>query len=279
MKAEALHAILTEHANVDLEQLDLLFKRLPKDATVAQFRSLLIKSGLLGYNEIMTLFITKGLAPKGKALITKIKSEQKQVTEFKPKSHVQKHHIIDTEVTSVVDISNGGLHIEIPTPTESQLTFHHSDEKQAVMLALEMVQMGDPAEAEIVLLETIDSFKNSEAAMQCLCWLYLATGHVELIHQWASRNLDNNQGDTLTLELLSLADQILGKHLMASARYQRLLSKDKVKSSWYILLARSQEASQCTLEAIENYKIYLAIGKDPKLIDFAKTRLQELNRK
>ncbi|MFQ3229348.1 tetratricopeptide repeat protein [Reinekea sp.] len=279
MKAVALYSILSEHANVDQVQLDLLFNQMPKDATVSQFRNLLVKSGLLEYNEIMSLFITKGLAPRGKALVSKLKAEQAKVIEFKPTGHEQKFHITDTEITSTIDISNGLLPVEIPPPVESQLEFRHSDEKQAVLLALEMAQMGDPAEAEIILLETIESFENSVAAMQCMCWLYLATGHVELIHQWASRNLDHHQGDTLTLELLSLADQILGKHLLASARYQRLLSKDKVKSSWYILLAKSQEASQCIPEAIENYKIYLAIGKDPKLIDFAKTRLQELNRK
>lgn len=279
MKADALHAILKEHAKVDTVQLDLVYDRLPEDATVAQYRTALVKSGILKYNEIMTLFITKGLVPKGQHFVDRIENERQKTKTNTPIKHDPK--LLgddDLTVNFEVDITNGQLPVEIPTPKSSDLHFKSSDEKQAVLLALDMAKSGDPAEAEVILLETIESFENSLAAMQCLCWLYLATGHAELILVWARRNLDKNQSDTLTLELLSIAEQILGKHLLATARYQRLLQKDKVKSSWYFLLARAQEESQCTQEAIENYKIYLAIGKDPKQREYAQSRLEELRR-
>ncbi|MBU2863492.1 hypothetical protein KO489_06525 [Reinekea forsetii] len=279
MKADALHAILSEHAKVDTNQLDMLYAQLPEDATVAQYRALIIKSGLLKYNDIMTLFITKGLVPKGQNFVDRIATERKKTRSQTPLKHDPKLVGDDLTVNLEVDITNGKLPIEIPTPNSSDLHFNSSDEKQAVLLALDMAKHGDPAEAEVILLETIESFENSLAAMQCLCWLYLATGHADLILGWARRNLDKNQSDTLTLELLSIAEQILGKHLLATARYQRLLQKDKVKSSWYFMLARAQEESQCTQEAIENYKIYLAIGKDPKQRDYAQSRLEELSRK
>ncbi|MDN3650621.1 hypothetical protein QWZ13_17080 [Reinekea marina] len=279
MKADALHAILSEHAKVDTNQLDMLYAQLPEDATVAQYRALIIKSGLLKYNDIMTLFITKGLVPKGQNFVDRIATEREKTRSQTPLKHDPKLAGDDLTVNLEVDITNGKLPIEIPTPNSSDLHFNSSDEKQAVLLALDMAKHGDPAEAEVILLETIESFENSLAAMQCLCWLYLATGHADLILGWARRNLDKNQSDTLTLELLSIAEQILGKHLLATARYQRLLQKDKVKSSWYFMLARAQEESQCTQEAIENYKIYLAIGKDPKQRDYAQSRLEELSRK
>lgn len=279
MKADALHAILSEHAKVDTKQLDMLYAQLPEDATVAQYRALIIKSGLLKYNDIMTLFITKGLVPKGQNFVDRIATEREKTRSQAPLKHDPKLVGDDLTVNLEVDITNGQLPIEIPTPNSSDLHFNSSDEKQAVLLALDMAKHGDPAEAEVILLETIESFENSLAAMQCLCWLYLATGHADLILGWARRNLDKNQSDTLTLELLSIAEQILGKHLLATARYQRLLQKDKVKSSWYFMLARAQEESQCTQEAIENYKIYLAIGKDPKQRDYAQSRLEELSRK
>jgi tetratricopeptide (TPR) repeat protein len=279
MKAIELHKVLTEHSKVDLEQLNVLYEQLPSKATVAQYRELLVKSGLLRYGEIMTLFISKGLAPRSRTLLEKLSNERKSSTTFKPTAHQQKFHLGDAELVPEIAVAEGHLPINIPPPTEDRLTFHHSDEKQAILLALEMAVQGDPGEAEVILLETIDSFENSEAAMQCLCWLYLATGHAELIHRWASRNLANHQEDTLTLELLSLAEQILGKHLLATSHYQQLLRKDRVKSSWYVLLAASQEASHCFQEAIENYRIYLAVGKDPKLQAYAKSHLHELSRK
>jgi hypothetical protein len=115
--------------------------------------------------------------------------------------------------------------------------------------------------------------------MTCLCWVYLSTGHADLARQWANRSLACRQSDSFMAELLPLSELASGKFLLASAHYQQLLRKEKVKSLWYILLAVSQEATQCIDDALENYKIYLAVGKDKNIQKYILTHLKELSYK
>ena len=127
------------------------------------------------------------------------------------------------------------------------------------------------------MLETLDSFDNSLAAIQVLVWVYLCTGHNDLSENWAKEILASGNGTQQMMELLCLSEQLQNKHLLASAHYQKLIQQKRVKSIWYLLLAYSQEKSNCLKEAADNYKIYARIGSDETLKEFAQQHLQELS--
>jgi len=277
MKASELLETLLSHSSVNADKVQSVYDSLPKSATIRDFRTEIVNQELMTYTEVMTLFITKNLLPRSKGLLSRIEKDRESKVHHKPKTHQQKFHIGENEdLVADVVLASGMLPVHIPAPDFSKLKFHHSDEKQAVMLAVEMVNLGEINEAEIILLETLDSFSESDAAIQTLCWVYICTGHNDQIEHWANNSLKDKRGGLLTLELLCLAEQLQNKHLLAAAHYQKLLRLKQVKSLWYVLIAYSQEQSQCLSEAAENYNIYITIGSDAQLKQFAQQHLNEL---
>lgn len=278
MQASALHQVLIDHANVEHSQLNQVFERLPAAATVADYRSALVKAGILPYSTIMRLFFTHGLALKAKTVIKKIQNQRDKQVHFKPAVHEQKFKITEDDVLSpTIALASDLLTLNIPPPKADDLAYSHSDERQAVQLAVDIAKQGDAKDAEQILLETLDTFKHSSAAMQSLCWLYLSTAHGGMVQRWAKKELAIHPDNPYTLELLSMTEQVLGKHFLASAHYQKLLKQARVKPIWYLLLALSQDYGACHRDANENYKIYLRIGKDERIKSFAEQQLKRLS--
>jgi len=277
MNAADLYESLLSHTKVDQERLNAIFINLPRGASVTTFRNAILEQGLLPYTEVMGVFVNNFLLPRSRKLLNTIKAKKLAHSHFKPESHKQKFHLKDMRIIDpVVALAEGTLEVPVPVLDKEQLNFQSSDEKQAVMLAIDLAAVGETNETEIVLLETLDTFTKSEAAIQALCWLYLCSGLPQQAEQWALSFLATQRGGSLTVELLSLAQQVQNKHLLASAYYQKLLRQTRVRSQWYLLLAYSQEQSQCPNEALENYKIYSTIGQDESFKAFAATHSKRL---
>jgi tetratricopeptide (TPR) repeat protein len=279
MKAELLLQTLLEQPDLDHTKIQAIYDQLPSDAKIAEFRHLLVEENIMSYIQVMKIFVQKTLLPKGNILLEKIEHDRSQRVHHKPERHVQKFFIQDDDqFISDIAFSAGDLPVHIPHPKLDEMAFKHSDEKQAVMLAVEMVELGELNEAEIVLLETLESFKDSTAAILILCWTYLSTGHAHQSEFWAKTFIKEGNPDQRAMELLCLAEQVQNKHLLASAHYQKLIQLKRVKSIWYLLLAYSLERSNCLQEAAENYQIYTKVAHNPTLKNFANLHLQELTR-
>ncbi|WP_320827283.1 hypothetical protein [Reinekea sp.] len=277
MDAAELYESLLSHTKVDQERLNAIFIKLPRGASVGTFRTEILHQGLLPYTEVMGVFVNNFLLPRSRKLLNTIKQKRLAHSYFKPESHKQKFHLKDMRILDpVVALAQGTLAIPIPPLDKEQFTFQSSDEKQAVLLAIDLVAVGEINETEIVLLETLDTFSQSEAAIQVLCWLYMCSGLPQQAEHWALNFLATQRGGSFTIELLSLAQQVQNKHLLASAYYQQLLRQSQVRSQWYLLLAYSQEQSQCPTEALQNYKTYSTVGQDESFKTFAATHSKGL---
>jgi tetratricopeptide (TPR) repeat protein len=278
MKASVLLDTLMQQESLDHERIQQVYDALPTNALVNDFRNALIEHQVMGLSEVMNIFIDHTLLPRSKTILTKLESDRKSRIHHKPEGHQQKFHIAeDDRLVEDIAFNAGELPIHIPSPNLQHYNYGSSDEKQAVMLAIELATMGELNEAEVVLLETLESFNNSLASILVLVWVYLCTDHKDQSEKWARRLLDQGVMNAQMMELLCLAEQLQNKHLMACSHYQKLLSAKKVKSIWYLLLAYSQEKSRCFQEAIENYRIYAHIGKDEQLKAYAQQHLQELS--
>ncbi|WP_320823119.1 hypothetical protein [Reinekea sp.] len=277
MDAAELYESLLIHTAVDRERLDAIFIALPQGAAVGYLRDEILKHGLLSYAEVMGVLVNNILLPRSRKLLTTVKQKRLQHSHFKPKSHNQKFYLRDMEILDpMASLAAGSLAVAIPMLDRAQCSFQSSDEKQAVLLALDLADEGELNETEVVLLETLDTFSDSEAAIQVLCWLYLCCDLPQQTEYWAMSFLAKHRAGSLTLELLSLAQQVQNKHLLATAYYQKLLRAARVRSQWYLLLAYSQEQSHCPTEALENYKIYSTIGLDESFRAFAATHSKGL---
>jgi hypothetical protein len=277
MKAIVLLETLLSQPDLDHDRIQAAYDVLPETARIADLRSELISQNVMSYVEIMNLFVNANLLPRSKTLLKKIETDRKARVHFKPETHQQKFHVKEEDrMISDVAFAGGALPIHIPVPELDKIKFHHSDEKQAVMLAVEMAELGELTEAEIVLLETLESFTNSTAAILVLCWVYLCTGHTDQSEHWAKTFIKNGIPDQRAMEFLCLAEQLQNKHLLASSHYQKLLQLKQVKSIWYLLMAYSLEKSNCMHEAADNYTIYTTVGSDTELKNFATQHLKEL---
>jgi len=276
MNAEILLNALLSDDSINKEGIKSVFDTLPSDATVNDFRRAIIRQKLMTYTQVMAAFLNYELLPRSKSVLNRLEQKRNARTHFEPERHVHKFHVTENDqLAQQVLFDGNNIRVEIPEPNTSELTFASSDEQQAVVLAMEMAKMGEATEAEIILLETLDSFDTSHPAMKVLCWLYLCTDHAERVESWADLILQSVD-DQIALELLTLAEQSQSKHLLAVAHFQKLLQLRKVKTVWYLLLAFSLEKTQCLKEAMDNYRIYITITQDKDLKLIAEKHLKEL---
>lgn len=277
MKASILLDTLLAQPDLDKKKIQLVYDSLPANAKVNDFRSALINADVMTFTEVMNIFVKHTLLPRSETLLNKLEMDRQNVVHHKPEGHKQKFHISENDqLVESVAFASGDLPVQIPKPNANQFSFQHSDEKQAVMLAIELATMGELHESEIILLETLDSFDQSLSAIQVLIWVYLCTGHNDQSENWAKEMMAAGHSSQQVLELLCLAEQLQNKHLLACAHYQKLIQQKRVKSIWYLLLAYSQEKSNCPKEATDNYRIYSRIGSDESLKSFAQQHIQEL---
>ena len=275
MKATTLLEALLAEPDLPHDEIQKVFDQLPEGTSLTVFRSALIDQKVLSYSQAMNIFITKTLLPKSQNLLSTLEQKRQQQAHFKPVEHQQKYHIDDDDkMRNSVPLFSGEVEIDIPMPDIKKLHFVQSDEKQAVTLALELINMGELKEVELILLETLESFENSQAAAEVLAWVYLCTGHFSDSENCAKSAIDAGLNNQEILELLALAEQLQNKHMLATAQYQKLLQLERVKSLWYLLIAYSQERSNCQREAAENYQIYAAIGNNPDLKEVAVQHLR-----
>lgn len=280
MDAAALLESLLTQPDLPHAEIQRVFESLPANASLNDFRNTLVEQNVVRYSQVMTVFIEKNLLPKSKNLLQKLETKRQSQTHFKPPKHKQKYHIEkDDKLNNRLYLLSGIVEIEIPTPKVNDLAYVQSDEKQAVMLALDLVSMGELNEVELILLETLESFKNSQAAAEVLAWLYLCTEHFEQSEICAKTAIEHGLDNQEILELLALAQQMQNKHLLAISQYQKLLQLERVKSLWYLLIAYSQERSNCLNEAVENFQIYSAIGQDPDLKRIAEKQRRAIKAK
>lgn len=278
MKADSLLETLLSQPGLDHERIQAVFDSLDEGARISEFRHALADANVMSYMQVMKIFVNKTLLPKSQTLLKKIEVHRKENVHHKPQTHVQKFHVTE-EDRFVTDLAfaGGELKIPVPSPDLSEMKFNHSDEKQAVMLAVEMMELGELTESEIILLETLESFTDSVPAILVLCWVYLCTGHESQAEYWAKSLIASGKPDKFAMEILCLAEQVQAKHLVAVGHYQKLAQLKQTKSIWYLLMAYSQERANCPLEATENYHIYNSIGKDGPLKQFTRQHLQELS--
>lgn len=276
--ADKLFDVLNEHSDIDKTLLQFMFNELPKDATLGDFREELIDAGLISYHQLMRLSFIHLMLPRSKALLAKLAEHRKNRTVFAAPTHEQKYFLDEeSKLGTSVLLGDTGLELPVPEPDLTDFNFLHSDEKQAVMLAVEIANLGELNEAELILLETRDSFPASAASLQTLCWIYLATENYKQVEIWANDLLDDHPGNLFCLRVLALAEQLSNKHLMATSHLQQMLQREEIDPLWYFLLAYSQQKTSCTADAIDNYQIYLKIGRNKNIRQFAEQQVDELS--
>lgn len=262
---------------VDENRLQSVLESLPNNASVETFRKAIIDKKLMTLSEVMHVHFESVLLPESKKLLRKIKDQRANKTHHKPSVHKQKFLITeDNSFNNQITLVDGELVVKVPDLDSNNFQFDHSDEKQAIMLAIDLAKMGEVMESETILLETLDSFNNSLPAMHCLCWLYLCTQQENEVEGWSKQYTQHAKSIDQVWEISALAYQLRNKHLLATAQYQKLVQINPAKSLWYLLLAYSQEKSLCFEEARENFQIYSSIGTNEELKELAQSHLGKL---
>lgn len=275
---EELLNVLIEHTGIDRALLKSVYRELPADADLNAFRSKLLDSQLISYEQLMSLSIQEYLVPKTKALLAQLFEDEKQLSNFDQPVEEKKFHLDGvTELKPTFMLGNTQLELAVPKTDISKLVFQHSDEKQAIMLAMDMCTMGEVKEAELILIETVDSFPESTAAQITLCWLYFSAGKFKQVEEWAQHLLDIRPTSILGLWFQAQAEQLNSNHRAAITHFQNLVKLKKAMPLWHLLLGYSLQQTGANDAAVECYRTFLNLGNFGEQSKFAIEQVKELS--
>lgn len=277
MATNRLYQVLIEHSGLDRGTLDSLVADLDDPDDARALGSRVVERGLMSFSAIMELALTHDLFPRTEAVLKRLTEARRRHQVIKPQKHSTRYKLSgDEHVVETLDIKQAGVSVPIPQPNLSLYSAISTDERQVVEMAVELVNIRQYQEAEMFLIDARDEFPGSVRVSVVLIWLYLRCHCLTEARTICASALTKQRDDVNLMEFAGLADQALGKHLLAINHYHKLICLPRAKPIWYLLLAISLERARLYMDAGHNYRIFMSLSSPDDLRTYAESRLNHL---
>jgi tetratricopeptide (TPR) repeat protein len=221
----------------------------------------------------MEIALKYDLFPQADAILKRLATIRQNQQSIKPTRHTTKYLLGDEDVpVDQVELIGIGVNIPIPVPNVKSFRDSSTDEKQVADMAFELAMMNQLQEAEMFMIDALEEFPESMRITVMLSWHYCRSQHFKEAMQHCHNGLKINPSVYHLVEYLGIAEQALGKHLLAINHFQKLVSLERVKPIWYLQLAVSLERARLSMDAQHNYQTFLTLNDDPELEQFAQQR-------
>jgi tetratricopeptide (TPR) repeat protein len=268
-----LYKLLRDHSNLSLEALNQHQSALLDPDDGRELGGRLINANLITLSAIMEIALKYDLFPQADAILKRLATIRQNQQTIKPTRHTTRYLLSEDDVpVDQVELIEIGVSIPIPVPNMKSFRDSSTDEKQVADMAFELARMNQIQEAEMFMIDALEEFPNSMRITIMLSWHYCRCQHFKEAMQHCHNGLKNNASVFPLVEYLGIAEQALGKHLLAINHFQKLVSLARVKPIWHLQLAVSLERARLSIDARQNYQAFLSINADPELEQFAQQR-------
>lgn len=268
-----LYQLLKDHSGLNLEVLEQHYLALDEPDDDRELGDRLIKARLIKLSDIMEIALKYELFPRADSVLKRLATARKRHQVIKPQTHTTRYRISEDDVpVDLIELIDIGVNLPIPTPNLKSFRDTSKDEKQVADMAFELAKMNQVQEAEMFMIDALGEFPKSMRIMVLLAWHYCRCQHFDEAIKCCQNGLKLNPSVFPLVEYMGIAEQALGKHLLAINHFQKLACLPRVKPIWYMQLAVSLERARLSMDARQNYKTFLAMNTDPELQQFALQR-------
>lgn len=268
-----LYELLKDHSDVSLDVLEQHYRDLDDRNDERELGRRLILAGQIKLSGIMEIALRHDLFPKADSVLRRLAEARQRSRVIKPSTHTTRYRISEDDVpVDQIALVGIGVNLPIPTPNLTGFRDTSTDEKQVADMAFDLAQMNQIQEAEMFLIDAQEEFPDSMRIFVLLAWHYCRCQHFKAAIECCQAGLAVNDSVTPLLEYMGIAEQALGKHLLAINHFQKLACLPRVKPIWYMQLALSLERARLNMDARLNYQTFLALNQDPELQQFAQQR-------
>ncbi|MEP4545943.1 MAG: hypothetical protein ABJ000_07170 [Saccharospirillum sp.] len=268
-----LYELLKDHSNLNLEVLEQHYLALDNEDDERELGRRLILAGLIKLSGIMEIALQYDLFPKADSVLRRLAETRQRHQVIKPKTHTTRYRVSEDDVpVDQIELIDIGVNLPIPTPNLKSFRDTSTDEKQVTDMAYELAQMNQVQEAEMFMIDAQEEFPKSMRIFVLLAWHYCRCQHFKDAIKCCHAGLKLNPSVFPLVEYMAIAEQALGKHLLAINHFQKLACLPRVKPIWYMQLALSLERARLSMDAKQNYQMFLALNTDPELQQFAQQR-------
>lgn len=268
-----LYELLKDHSNLNLEVLEQHYLALDNEENERELGKRLIQDGQIKLSGIMEIALKYDLFPKADALLRRLAEARQRHQVIKPETHTTRYRISEDDIpVDQIELIDIGVNLPIPTPNLRSFRDTSTDEKQVADMAFELAQMNQVQEAEMFLIDAQEEFPKSMRIFVLLAWHYCRCQYFKDAIRCCQAGLKLNPSVFPLIEYMGIAEQALGKHLLAINHFQKLACLPRVKPIWYMQLAVSLERARLNMDARQNYQTFLALNTDPELQQFAQQR-------
>jgi tetratricopeptide (TPR) repeat protein len=269
-----LYHLLKDHSDLSLDVLDQYQAALPDPDDERELARRLIQAKIVTLSVIMEIALKHDLYPKADEILRRLALIRQNHQSIKPTPHTTRYLIAEDDVpVDEVELVEIGVTIPIPALNLKSFRETSTDEKQVAEMAFELAKMDQVQEAEMFMIDALDEFPKSMRIKVMLAWHYCRCQQFKQAMKHCHNGLKLNPSLFPLVEYLGLAEQALGKHLLAINHFQKLVSLTRVKPIWYLQLAVSLERARLNKDAAHNYQVFLSLNVDPELEQFAKQRI------
>lgn len=269
-----LYELLKDHSNLNLEVLEQHYLALNNRDDERELGKRLIQDGQIKLSGMMQIALKYDLFPRANSLLRRLAEARQRHQVIKPTPHTTRYRTSEDDVpVDQIKLIDIGVNLPIPTPNLKSFRDTSTDEKQVADMAFELAQMNQVQEAEMFLIDAQEEFPKSMRIFVLLAWHYCRCQHFKDAIRCCQAGLKLNPSVFPLVEYMGMAEQALGKHLLAINHFQKLACLARVKPIWYMQLALSLERARLSMDARQNYQTFLALNTDPELQQFAQQRL------
>ncbi|WP_028669211.1 hypothetical protein [Saccharospirillum impatiens] len=268
-----LYELLKDHSNISLQALEQHYHTLVNEDDERELGRRLIQARQIKLSGIMEIALKHDLFPKADSLLRRLAEARQRHQVIKPNTHTTRYRITEDNLpVDQIELIDIGVNLPIPTPSLKSFRDTSTDEKQVADMALELAQMNQAQEAEMLMIDALEEFPKSMRIRVLLAWHYCRCQQFKDAITCCQNGLKLNPSVYPLVEYMALAEQALGKHLLAINHFQKLACLPRVKPIWYMQLALSLERARLNMDAKQNYQTFLALNNDPELQQFAQQR-------
>lgn len=268
-----LYELLKDHSNLSLEVLEQYYLALDNEDDERELGRRLILAGLIKLSGIMEIALQHDLFPKADSVLRRLAEARRRHQVIKPKAHTTRYRVSDDDVpVDQIELIDIGVNLPIPVPNLTSFRNTSTDEKQVADMAFELAKMNQVQEAEMFMIDALEEFPKSMRIFVLLAWHYCRCQHFKDAIRCCQAGLKLNPSVFPLVEYMAIAEQALGKHLLAINHFQKLACLPRVKPIWYMQLALSLERARLSMDARQNYQTFLTLNTDPELQQFAQQR-------
>ncbi|HET8902557.1 MAG TPA: hypothetical protein VFN16_01020 [Saccharospirillum sp.] len=268
-----LYELLKNHSDLNLELLEQHYLALDDPDDDRELGNRLIQARQIKLSTIMEIALKYDLFPKADSVLRRLAEARQRHQVIKPQTHTTRYRISEDDVpVDQIELIDIGVNLPIPTPSLNSFRDTSKDEKQVAEMAFELARMNQVQEAEMFMIDALEEFPKSMRIIVLLAWHYCRCQRFKEAIKCCQNGLKLNASVFPLVEYMGMAEQALGKHLLAINHFQKLACLPKVKPIWYMQLAVSLERAKLSMDAKQNYKTFLALNKDPELQQFAQQR-------